>query len=99
MRALVFGVLLASSAWANGRFPAASQLVVRPGHPEQMSLRTTFGLLVSNDAGKSWDWVCETAMGYGGQEDPGIGVTATGTTLLGTTQGLSESFDFDCDWS
>jgi hypothetical protein len=102
MRALrnaLFLSLLASSAAANGRFPAASQLVVRPGHTEQMSLRTTFGLLVSHDAGKSWDWICETAMGYGGQEDPGIGVTAGGTTLLGTTQGLSLSANGGCDWS
>lgn len=92
-------VALSSVAWANGRFPAASQLVIRPGHPEQMFLRTTFGLVVSYDAGKTWSWICETAMGYGGQEDPGIGSTAGGTTLLGTAQGLSMSMDAGCNWS
>jgi len=41
--AFAFAALTTTEARANGRFPSASQLVVRPGHPDEMALRATFG--------------------------------------------------------
>ena len=52
-------VVPAREARANGRFPAANQLAHSPTDPKLFVLRTTFGILVSHDAGASWDWVCE----------------------------------------
>jgi hypothetical protein len=102
--AFALGASTATSAYApdalaNGRFPAASQLVVGPSDPNLLAVRTTFGLLVSRDRGTSFDWVCETALGYSGVQDPSVGVTASGAFTLGTFGGLLVSPDTGCAWS
>lgn len=86
------------SAWANGRFPRADQLVATPGRPEQLVLRTTFGLLVSRDAGATWEWICEEAVGFARQEDPAVAVLAGGRLLAGLSAGLAEASDTFCSW-
>jgi len=95
------GLLLASGpALANGRFPTANQLVVQPGKPQVMALRTTFGVLLSTDAAKDWLWICESAIGYGMiQSDPAVGFTAGGALLAGTVVGLAVSPDTGCSWA
>jgi len=84
-------------AHANGRFPTASQLVIRPGHPEQMALRTTFGVLVSSDRAATWSFICEAAVGYQSSEDPALSLTGGGTLLASTGEGLAVSSD-GCAW-
>ena len=98
--AFALGAALVASApaLAKGRFPAANQLVVTPGKPDALVLRTTFGVLFSNDAGKTWDWVCERAVGYGGVWDPPIAAFANGTVIAGTIDGLAVSPDHGCAW-
>src|ERR1700722_9772949 len=91
--------LVAPPALANGRFPAASQLVAHPRDPARMVLRTTYGLLVTRDNGTSWDWICERAVGYGGVEDPALAITGGGTLLAGIFEGLVSSSDEGCTWS
>jgi photosystem II stability/assembly factor-like uncharacterized protein len=98
--ALAVTLLAASTpARANGRFPRADQLVQVPGRPGALWLRATFGLLYSADAGQSWDWVCERAVGFTGQEDPALGVLPDGTVLAGLGAGLSTSRDGGCSWA
>jgi MYXO-CTERM domain-containing protein len=89
-----------SDARANGRFPAASQLVIAPTDPTFMALRTTFGIVVSSDGGTTWDWICERAVGYGGAavEDPPIAVTANKTLVVGMQEGLGIGTSGGCDW-
>jgi photosystem II stability/assembly factor-like uncharacterized protein len=101
---LPLGVLTASAlatveAHANGRFPTASQLVIRPGHHDEMALRTTFGVLVSSDGGATWGWICETAVGYASGEDPALSLTGGGAMLASTQEGLSLSSSGGCSWS
>lgn len=84
---------------ANGRFPLADQLVVDPTDPSHLVLRTTYGILSSSDSGGSWSWVCEAAVGYGGTQDPAMGVLADGTVLAGIFEGLSISHDRGCSWA
>lgn len=86
------------AAWANGRFPRADQLVATPGQPERLVLRTTFGLLVSRDAGASWEWICEEAIGFARQEDPAVAVLAGGRLLAGLSAGLAQASDTFCSW-
>ncbi len=88
----------AGGAHANGRFPAAGMLVAQPDDPSHLVLRATYGLLFSRDAGKSWDWLCERPVGYGGAEDPSVVVTGTGAVLVGTFRGMSRSTDDGCTW-
>ena len=100
--AALASIALASPARANGRFPATNQLVLAPTDPSKMLLRTTFGVLVSRDAGKTWDWICEKAIGYGGQtEDPSFGITASTSIVGGTFEGLvvSAAPDVGCNWT
>lgn len=95
---LAAGLGASSAAWANGRFPRADQLVATPGRPEQLVLRTTFGLLVSRDAGASWEWICEEAIGITRQEDPAVAVLAGGRLLAGLSNGLAQASEPFCAW-
>ena len=79
-------------ALANGRFPAAGQIVVDPSNPTHLLVRTTYGLNVSNDGGAHWSWICESAIGYGGTEDPMVAITADGTIIAGIFEGLSVTY-------
>jgi hypothetical protein len=91
--------LIPATARANGRFPAANQLVSHPTDASRMVLRATFGFLLTRDGGAQWDWVCERSVGYGGTEDPAIGVHADGTILAGLFDGLAVSRDGACSWN
>jgi len=62
-------------------------------------MTTTFGVLFSSDRGATWDWVCERAIGYGGQEDPSLGIVGDNTVLVGTYAGLSITQDLGCSWA
>ena len=96
---VLVAVAVAPIARANGRFPAANQLVVGPSDPNLLAVRTTFGLLVSHDKGANFDWICETALGYSGVQDPSVGLTASGALTVGTFGGLLVSPDTGCSWS
>ena len=97
--ALAFAAsLLAAPARANGRFPAAGQIAVDPSDPNHLVVRTTYGLTISTDHGAHWFWVCESAIGYGGTEDPMMSIMADGTLIAGIFEGLSVSHDKGCQW-
>ena len=101
--ALAVAVFLLSirAAEANGRFPAASQLVVDPQNPNHMLVRTTFGLLRSDDGGKRWSWICDMVVGFGDYEDPAIGIGQNGSLFatLFMRGGIAMSFDQGCTWT
>ncbi|WP_169928459.1 WD40/YVTN/BNR-like repeat-containing protein [Labilithrix luteola] len=81
-------------AIANGRFPQAQIIETVPGSAgETVFLRTTFGILVSRDAGKSWRWICERALGYEGTWDPPIAVMRDGRLWVGLEGGLVSTLD------
>ncbi len=89
----------ARSALANGRYPLANQLVARPGDANHLVARTTFGLLRSDDAGVSWTWVCEDALGMlDVAEDPSLALTGDGTSIVAYSQGINVSHD-GCIWT
>lgn len=75
-------------ACANGRFPASTAVFLAPSSPDRIVVRTTFGLVVSSDRGRTWDWICDGATRVA-SEDPMIVVSPTGTVLLGTGKGLT----------
>ncbi|MBX3226889.1 MAG: hypothetical protein KIT84_38270 [Labilithrix sp.] len=84
---------ITAAASANGRFPEAQQIATVPGSPNDVYLRTTFGVLVSHDAGKTWRWICERALGYDGQWDPAIAATKDGRLWVGLETGLGSTKD------
>jgi hypothetical protein len=88
---LLMSACLASTgvAEANGRYPAAQHVLVGPaaaGNP--IVLRNTFGFLASSDGGQSFGWICEAALGYGGEYDPAFALDASGRTHFGLYDGL-----------
>jgi MYXO-CTERM domain-containing protein len=92
-------LLLAPQAHANSAYPTAGQLVIDPADPTHMVLRTTFGMVMSHDAGASWQWVCEGAAGYI-DEDPPIAVPANGAIVAAISAGVSITEAGDaCRWS
>ena len=103
MRALAVAALLSiglatTSAAANGRFPAAGQLIVDSTDPLRIVVRTTFGLLQSTDGGKTWRWICEARVGFTGTFDPAISLNG-GVLLAGLPDGLSRTTDRGCTWT
>lgn len=87
----------ATPADANGRFPRSVKMVFRPGHPSEMMLGVTFGLLVSKDDGATWRWACESAVGFSGTFDPDYEFTPTGAIFATTFDGLKVTRD-GCHW-
>ncbi|MGO8999412.1 MAG: WD40/YVTN/BNR-like repeat-containing protein [Polyangiaceae bacterium] len=102
MRAPVIAVALITlgllytprEARANGRFPKA-QAIVLPAHGDGSTiyLRATFGVLVSRDAGKSWRWLCERALGFSSTWDPPLAATRDGRLWVALTDGVHATFD------
>jgi MYXO-CTERM domain-containing protein len=91
-------LLAAGTARANGRYPLADQIVIDPANADHLVARATFGLLGSDNAGQRFRWVCETAVGYFGVDDPPIAVTANGSVVVASSKGLSVSPDGGCMW-
>jgi photosystem II stability/assembly factor-like uncharacterized protein len=94
--ALVAGaalVVLPRTASANGRYPAASQLLVDPNDPKHIVVSATFGLLESRDAGKSFGWLCEAAIGTEGQQDLMLALAGNGATVVAMYNGITTTQD------
>jgi hypothetical protein len=100
---LAGGALLfvSSPAAANGRFPMANQIVFSSTDPQLIVLRTSYGILPSHDNGKTWQYVCEEALGIssGTLADPPIGLTRNNSLLAGVSAGLNVSPDVGCNWN
>ncbi len=87
-----------SASQANGRFPTAQHVVVGPGpSSDVIALRTTFGLLLSRNGGRTFAWMCEEGLYYplvpAFNYDAPIEVTAGGTVLYAYEEGLRTTFD------
>ncbi len=89
LAAALFLLLATGDALANGRFPNAQEFHQGPaGNRELMVLRATFGLVVSVDGGRRWEYWCEDALQYGDNYDPPLIYTADGTLLVALDDGL-----------
>jgi len=93
--ALVASALLvpAVDAAANGRYPGAGLVVFDSGDVNRLAVRTTFGVLVSRDRGTSFDYVCESALRLGTEEDPMLAFGASGRLVVATVGGMLTSDD------
>jgi MYXO-CTERM domain-containing protein len=91
MRIVLAGLLvlgLAATANANGRDPYTSTINFQRGNEQHIVAGMTFGVVVSKDGGATWQWMCERAVGYGGQYDPDYVYTSTGAVFATTFDGL-----------
>ena len=75
-------------ASANGRPAATSTINFEQGNPQHIVAGMTFGLLLSDDGGTTWHWMCEKTVGYGGLYDPDYAYSPTGAIFATTFNGL-----------
>ena len=95
----IAGAAPAPAAHANGRAPVTNGVFFRANDNQSIYVRSTFGLLISHDAGCSFRWVCEQNIGYGGAFDPKYAVAADGTLFATTFTGLRVSRDGGCSFT
>lgn len=93
--ALVLAALLSASAGrANGRFPQAQHLVAGPGARDDLVLvRATFGLMLSDDGGQRFRFLCEDPWGFLDGFDPAVILGSRASMLVGIHNGLTRSRD------
>ena len=98
---LAASALLAGTArlaWGNGAFPDSEGILLPRDRPGEITLGTNFGLISSEDDGKTWTWSCE-------QDVANIGnLYQLGPAPLDRLYALSESGlirtdDLSCTWS
>jgi hypothetical protein len=95
---LVLVSVLASSARADGAFPASSQILLPADRPQQIILGTNFGLIISDDAGATWTWTCEQPQiiqGFAYMLGPSPNDRLFGPSLAG----FAYSDDVSCTWT
>jgi len=83
----------ARGASANGRPPGTSSITFRQGHEDDVAVGLTFGLVISHDAGKTWAWICEKAVGYSGEYDPRYAFSPSGALFATTFDGIKVERD------
>jgi hypothetical protein len=84
-----------ATASANGRFPAATQLVVVK---DRGVMTSSFGLVTTVDHFATPSWSCEKSLGYDPafNNDLGVGIFADGTVVISGPEGLTISTDRTC---
>jgi hypothetical protein len=89
------------AVFANGRFPRAQRVIETPSHPEKLVIAATYGLLVTEDRGTNWSYVCDAAFTFQTQfaSDVVLGLTANGSMLLGVQKSVTRSTDRGCDFT
>jgi MYXO-CTERM domain-containing protein len=89
---------LASPAFANGRFPRAQRLIQSTENANVIALYGTYGMIVTEDGGKTWHHLCEAATGTYNGEDPLLEILP-GTRIVARTDGaLVASQDNWCNF-
>jgi photosystem II stability/assembly factor-like uncharacterized protein len=98
---VALGLLAVSSvAHANGRFPASSRVITHPTDPMRIAVQATFGVVVTQDGGQSWRWICEQGIGYMATYDPFVALTPSGNVLVSLLPtGLNVSTDNGCNFA
>jgi hypothetical protein len=103
-RVVLVGVLVAALAPAtasgNGRPAAPANIRLHPTQQGRLLLGATFGLVESTDGGAATAWVCEDAIGYGGEYDPDYAFHPSRDEIWSTTfKGLRVTRDGGCTWT
>lgn len=88
---------ISSVARAHGSFPEGRQVLGDPTKPDRLWMRTTYGVLLSEDHGKTWGWICYEAPAFVPTEEPIFVVTANGTLFGALFDGLKKTGD-GCGW-
>jgi hypothetical protein len=101
-------VLTTSNAKANGRFPRGEHLIEYPSDPNRLILAATYGLVNTDDGGKNWYYICETAFSLfdppssssqGFTGDPLLQLSADEAIVASADIRITRSTDHACGWT
>lgn len=98
-RALALAVLVASGARADGAFPTGMSVLLPTGTPQRILVGTTFGLVLSEDAGATFRYVCEPYLTGSGASVLIYQAASNGEVLAAHQDALSLSTDLGCSWT
>ena len=96
--ALALAVLVSTAARADGAFPSGMSVLLPAGAPQRIFLGTTFGLVVSDDAGSTWQYVCEPYLTGSGASVLIYQAASNGAVVAAHNDALSSSSDL-CTWT
>src|SRR5215470_6725603 len=82
---------------ANGAFPDSMGILLPVDQPNRIIATTNFGLLVSEDEGATWAWVCEQAVGVMTLMYQ-LGAPPNDILVAASLDRVSYSDDFGCTW-
>lgn len=91
-------VCLDKPAQANGAFPDSMGILLPVDRPDVIIATTNFGLLVSEDGGATFGWICEEAVGTNAILYQ-LGAPPNDLVLAVAGGGLAYSADFGCSWN
>lgn len=90
---------LAAIARADGGLPITLQVRFAADKPDSLYIMTNYGVMISDDLGCTWRWICEPNVGYGGAYIPEIAVARDGTIYATSFFGLRISRDGGCNFT
>jgi hypothetical protein len=91
---------LAGPVLADGAFPDELSVYLPPNDPTKIMLGTNFGLVVSQDSGQSWRFICELYITNSGADIVNYyKIGADGAIIAITFVNLWRSSDGGCSWT
>jgi MYXO-CTERM domain-containing protein len=97
--ALAIAVLIASAARADGAFPTGMSVLLPAGAPQRILVGTTFGLVLSEDAGATFRYVCEPYVTGSGASVLIYQAASNGEVVAAHQDALSVTTNLGCSWS
>jgi MYXO-CTERM domain-containing protein len=89
------------AARADGAFPDAMRILLPATRPQELILTTNFGLVISQNGGRSWSFLCEEAVA-----EPGdlvvqyqLGPAPRQALFARSSDRLTSSADLGCSWT
>jgi MYXO-CTERM domain-containing protein len=95
---VVAALLHAAVARANGAFPDSQSIMTPDARPHAIRLATNFGVISSDDDGKTWVWSCERPETNNGSLYQ-MGPAPANRIYAISSEGLAVSSDDACGWS
>lgn len=87
----------ARPARADGAFPDSLQILLPADRPDVIGLATNFGVILSEDAGRTWQWVCEgEELQYATLFQ--VGPPPLNRFFAASIHGIVSSDDLACTW-
>ncbi|HYV66259.1 MAG TPA: hypothetical protein VE964_08445 [Myxococcales bacterium] len=100
--ALALAIAVSSGARADGAFPTGMSVLVPPSAPQRILMGTTFGLVLSEDGGATFRYVCEPYVMGSSNSGNTVLVYQTGSDgaiVAAHLDALSHTSDLGCTWT